>query len=281
MATFTLRKDLPCILIDASYYVFYRYFDSWKYFRKNHNEQLYNTEELHKVTSFLRRVYIDIDTDIAEMLRSWHTNTANIIFCKDCSRKSIWRNEHTENYKSTRPTKMLFNPHMFSIVSQYCKDRRIQEMYMDKLEADDIIALTKQKLRNGGYTQQIIIVTNDNDYLQLLDENTHAYNMNMENNNLRQRSIGSAKMDLCMKILMGDRSDNIPPVKHHMGPKKAMKLAKLPDTDLEAYLAKHGCKEAYERNMRLIDFNYIRPDLKQLYHESIHLKLQDAQFKVY
>lgn len=266
---FTLRSDLPCILIDASYYTFYRYFDSWKSFR-NH----YSPDELHTIPSFVQRVYHDIDLDIAEMLRSWKSVISNVIFCKDCSRRSIWRNEHLETYKNNRPKKTIFNPHMFSIVSQYCKDRRIQEMFLEKTEADDLIALTKRKLRSIGFEAPIIILTNDNDYLQLLDDNTHAYNMNYENNNLRERSAGSAKIDLRIKILMGDRSDNIPAVKHHMGPKKALKLAKLPDEELYQYLTKHGCRDIFDKNTQLIDFNCIRPDIQQNYQSMIEFQLR-------
>lgn len=233
----------------------------------------HSTSELHKNPTFLRRVYIDIDNDLAEMARCWTTCVSNIIFCRDCHRRNIWRNEHTSEYKSKRQPKENFNPHMFSILSQYCKDKRIQEMFVEHMEADDLIALTKKKLRDIGFSAPIIIITNDNDYLQLLDENTHAYNMNMENNNLRQRSAGSPDIDLRIKILMGDRSDNIPPVKQHMGPKKAMKLARLADEQLYEYLAKHGCREAFDNNARLIDFNHIRQDMKHAYQEQIHLDL--------
>lgn len=287
MTTYSLRSDLPCILIDASYYVFYRYFDSWKYFRRNQSTYSVSSnetipcEELHTHTPFLRRVYADIDSDIAEMIRCWKSNISNIIFCKDCSRRSIWRNEHIDHYKSKRPKRHTFNTHMFSIVSQYCKDRCIQEMALDKTEADDLIALTKRKLRTMGFKSPIIILTNDNDYLQLLDDTTHAYNMNYENNNLRERSHGSAKIDLRIKILMGDRSDNIPAIKHHLGPKKALKLAQLPEEELYQYLSKHGCREAYDRNTKLIDFNCIREDIQSHYHSSIDFHLRAPIYATY
>lgn len=280
---FTLRSNLPCILMDTSYYVFYRFFDSWKHIRNQPTmwEKICPTSELHTLPTFLKRIYYDIDSDISELLRAWKTVSSNIIFCKDCSRKNIWRNDHTVNYKASRPKKNVFNPHMFSLISQYCKDRRIQEMSLDKTEADDLIALTKKKLRENGFTPPIIIMTNDNDYLQLLDDNTHAYNMNYENNNLRARSAGSAKIDLRMKILMGDRSDNIPPVKQHMGPKKALRLATMTDQELYNYLAKHGCRETFDKNTQLIDFNYIRDDIRKNYDSSIKFEFNKPSYDVY
>jgi 5'-3' exonuclease len=174
---FTIRSDLPCILVDTSYYVFYRFFDSWKKFRQTCDKLSISvpiTESLCDIPYFLKQVYHDMNADFSEMLRAWRTVSSNLIFCKDCSRASIWRNDHTTQYKSNRPQKNLFNPEMFSLVSQYCKDRRFQEMAVAQLEADDLVALTKKQLRDAGFKSPIILITNDNDYLQLLDDQTHA-----------------------------------------------------------------------------------------------------------
>lgn len=276
-----VRSDLPCILIDASYYVFYRYFDTWKRYKQLYSQPSQPPQELHLSPRFLHHVYQDIDNDILEMRNHWQTTHANIIFCRDCSRRTIWRNDHTENYKTQRPVKELFNPNMFSILTQYCKDRRYQELYMDKMEADDIISLTKTRLRTMGFYSDIIIITNDNDYLQLLDDQTHAYNMNHDRNNLRLRSAGSPEKDLLVKILMGDRSDNIPPVRPHLGPKKALKLAMLPGDELDRYLERHNCKDAFERNRRLVDLQAIREDIQDVYHKNIDITVTIPMFKVY
>lgn len=284
MANFILRTDCPCILIDTSYYVFYRFFDSWKKFRGYYdrlNLSLPSTEKVHETPYFLKQVYNDMNSDFCEMLRFWHTVPSNLIFCKDCSRSSIWRNEHTDDYKSKRPMKQNFTPHMFSIVSQYCKDRRFQEMSVAQLEADDLVALTKKRLRDAGFQSPIIIITNDNDYLQLLDENTHVYNMNPEKNNLRDRSLGDPTLDLKVKIIMGDRSDNIPPIKPNIGPKKALKLAQLSDADFQGYLATNQCKDAFEKNRQLIDFNAIRADLRHLYESTTHFQLLTPKYNVH
>lgn len=152
---------------------------------------------------------------------------------------------------------------------------------MEKMEADDIIALTKKRLRTMDFYSDIIIITNDNDYLQLLDEQTHAYNMNHDRNNLRLRSAGSPDKDLLIKILMGDRSDNIPPVRPHLGPKKALRLAMLPHDELNRYLERHNCKEAFERNRRLVDLHAIRDDIQDVYHKNIDITVTIPTFKVY
>lgn len=281
MTQFTIRADRPCILIDASYYVFYRFFDTWNQLRKYPEADTLLPENCHESPLFLQRVYYDMNADLCEMIRSWRTVPSNIIFCRDCSRASIWRNDHATNYKTQRPMKGNFNPQMFSIVSQYCKDRRIQEMYIDRMEADDLIALTKKHLQSIGFQSPIILITNDNDYLQLLDDQTSAYNMNLENNNLRERSLGDPKLDLRVKVIMGDRSDNIPPIKSNIGPKKALKLALLPDKDFHAFLSKNHCKDAYDHNIQMMDLNAIRADLKKAYNETVEVQLFFPKYKVF
>jgi 5'-3' exonuclease len=281
MKTIYVRVDVPCILVDASYYVFYRFFDTLKHFNVVDTTAILETDTLHENAHFLKRLYQDMDNDICQMLRYWKTVPNNLFFCRDCARRTIWRNDHIDAYKTQRPTKRLFNPCMFSVISQYCKDRCIQVIGLDRLEADDLIALTKRKLREMNYKADIIMITNDNDYLQLLDERTHAFNMNSHKNDLRLRSCGDSKMDLRIKVIMGDRSDNIPPIQPNIGPKKAMKLAQLPEQDFHRFLVQHNCHDAYERNRRMVDFNAIDEFLVQEYERSIGIELYTPRFPVF
>jgi 5'-3' exonuclease len=276
-----VRMDVPCILVDASYYVFYRFFETLKHYNTVDTTAILQTDTLHENVTFLKRMYQDMDNDVCNMLRYWKTVPNNLFFCRDCARKTIWRNDHIDAYKTQRPTKRLFNPNMFSVISQYCKDRCIQMIGMDRLEADDLIALTKRKLRALNYQSDIVMITNDNDYLQLLDDRTHAFNMNTDKNDLRLRSCGDSRLDLRIKVIMGDRSDNIPPIQPNIGPKKALKLAQLPDTDFNRFLSQHNCREAYERNRQIIDFNAIDGELVKEYDRSIVFELYHPRFPVY
>lgn len=267
-----IRMDLPCILIDASYYVFFRYFTTLKAYRTEHPHSLYKTHELHESRGFIQSIYHDMDTDIHAMLSHWRTTPSNVLFCRDCPRRSIWRNEHISDYKGKRAHKSTFNPNMFDSHRSYCLQRQLNMIEFPRMEADDIVALTKDKLRSAGFEKDIIIITNDNDYLQLLDARTHAYNMNERNNNLRLRGTGDPSVDLRMKIIMGDKSDNIPPIRSHIGAKKAQKLASLPSQDLQDYLVQNNCAAAFERNQRLIDFSFICPSLKDSFMKTLMIK---------
>jgi len=133
----------------------------------------------------------------------------------------------------------------------------IQDTYhricVDNLEADDIVCLTKKLIGD----EDIVIITNDNDYLQLIDERTKIYNMSGKGNDITTRSCGDPKTDLKLKIILGDKSDNIPPIHKGIGAITAKKLAALSDDDLETYLIEKGCKEIYDNNRLLIDFEMI------------------------
>jgi 5'-3' exonuclease len=81
--------------------------------------------------------------------------------------------------------------------------------------------------------------------------------MSGKGNDITTRSCGDPKKDLKLKIIMGDKSDNIPPIHKGIGAITANKLASLSDDELETYLIEKGCKEIYDNNRLLIDFEMI------------------------
>ena len=117
------------------------------------------------------------------------------------------------------------------------------------------------------------MITNDNDYLQMLDGQTHIFNMNGKGGDLSKRSCGEPKKDLKIKMIMGDVSDNIPSIHSGIGPKTAMKLASLTDEEFSAYLNKHQCYDIYHKNKKLIDFSEIPMDLCEGFQSAYQFEL--------
>jgi len=275
MKNVTLTKSLPVVLIDTSYFIFYRYFSSvkWYQFRKKDIDFSTIDQDDDFMKAFLKHTY----DDLKKLCKTWKTNLSQFIFCCDCSRENIWRNEFTTNYKKNRVPNPCFNANIFFRFYQYLeeneKDWKIQLLNIQKLEADDIAYLTKTALIEHGWDQPIIIITNDNDYLQLLDCQTRVFNMNGKGNDLSKRSCGEPKKDLLIKLIMGDKSDNILAIHSGIGPKTAMKLASLSEEELEQYLVEKNCKEVYERNKLLVDFHQIPKEYVELFKETFCWKL--------
>jgi len=267
MKNISIKNDKPIILFDTSYFIFYRYFSSLKWYQFRNKE--INYQEIDKDEVFMNAFYKHIKDDLKKMCKVWKTDFSQFLFCCDCSRDKIWRNEFTTAYKQTRTVNPTFNTQIFYMFYKYLEENMnawgCHIILQDQLEADDVVYLTKNKLIQDGFTNSIIIITNDNDYLQLLDAQTKLINMNPNKNDLSLRSCGDPKKDLKIKLIMGDKVDNISAIHNGVGPKIAFKLASLSDEEFENYLVQKKCKDIYLKNKKIIDFEEIPSYLQDIY----------------
>lgn len=264
-----LSPSKSSILIDTSYYVFYRYFSTLRWFKYKSPDV--DIPSIDKNDEFIKAFYKHINNDLKKLCKRWDSKHSNILLCCDCSRETIWRNDLHDCYKGKRVVNTEFNPNIFEIFFEYIETKMnewgINIINLDQLEADDIVFLTKQSLVKNEWNNKIVIITNDNDYLQLLDENTHIHNMNNKNSDLSKRSCGIPEKDLLIKILIGDKSDNISPIRRGVGIKTAKKLIELSDEDFNKYIDKYDCRDCFENNKKMIDFNEIPNDLQNKYND--------------
>ena len=91
-----------------------------------------------------------------------------------------------------------------------------------RLEADDCIAILTKKIVETQPDSKIIIITSDTDYLQILQENVTLLNLKFKPVNTPKNSFDCSKKNLLYKIIIGDKSDNIPSVFKKCGPKKTL-----------------------------------------------------------
>lgn len=254
MFDITLSKNKTLILIDASYYVFYRFFATSKWY--NIQKKEYTEEEFN--ISFLKH----LQSDIKKITKKWKTDINNIIFCLDCARTKIWRNDYYSEYKSTRVLNNNFNQNIFSVFYNYLKEKEIRTIYCDKLEADDVVYLTHISIKNEF--NKITVITNDNDYLQLISDNTEIVNMQFKNI-LTRTKLTTSKSILIFKALLGDKSDNIPKIGTGINKETAIKMAN-DENMLKNWLDKHNLNDKYEFNLKLISFEYIPQELQKIFN---------------
>ena len=165
------------ILVDGSYYIFYRYYALIKWWKVARPESplgipIENTEFVKK----FKQLFVTKLDDIAKKLK---IKEPIYIIAKDCPRKHIWRNLLMDNYKGNRkyetdPTKdpspffkLVYKENLFL----KCQ---VEHPY---LEADDCIALIIKHLKKEVNDIFIYIIANDHDYLQITDTNVHIYNL--------------------------------------------------------------------------------------------------------
>ena len=284
-----LSSKAPILLVDASYYVIHRFFATsrWWTFQNTAKglpaaapTQLLDNEEFR--TAFLKH----IDGDIEKLQKRWGLTgrgkkpiaPKNIVFCKDCPRSTIWRMDHYDDYKKTRQMNANFDTRSFSCFStQVTQDvgeieldndegpdsQWFQSVSHPRLEADDVACLLFRKIRSTmGSEQKVVFITGDHDYLQLKDEHSEIYGL--PDKNLWEAGIKKGTNDITHKILMGDKSDNIPAVLNKKQIAHYMSLEE--DTCREAYLAKMGKLDAYNLNKTLMCWSQIPADIADAFH---------------
>ena len=249
-----LSKYNNIVLVDCSYYIFHRYFATmrWYKFQKDYIE-IDVTKNIDNQV-FINAFYKHMENDIKKICKIWKTNKNNIVLCNDCLRSDIWRNDLYDKYKATRNQKNTFNKHIFSIFNEYIKKIGLQSIQSDRLEGDDIIYLTHKHIKNK-ISSKIIIITNDNDFLQLLDNNVLIYNMQFKE--LKVRGYSNATVNLLFKAIYGDKSDNIPKIGSVITKEKALILASLPANERINYFIENNLMDSFEFNMCLISFEKI------------------------
>jgi len=250
--------DANVVLVDTSYFMLYRYTATLKWYRYKNSEINYNT--LHNNAEFIDAFKRHILNDINKLKKKWKIPNSNLIFCLDVPRDTIWRHEIYPYYKTNRDRVVnpMFNSNVFAIFHEYLGTLNYTQLKCDHLEADDTIYLSTNELLKLHSHIQIIIITNDNDYLQLRKPNKiEIYNMNKVN--LETRSCGDPQKDRLLKIIQGDVSDNIPKVCAKIGVKTIEKLVTMSEEELLKWFATKSaeCVTNYIRNKKLISFEEI------------------------
>jgi 5'-3' exonuclease len=259
------------ILVDTSYWIFYRYFAIIQWWGHSNPETPLNNpyENEEFVEKFMKTFSLGLDG--FKKKQKIHKKTTTIIAARDCPRKDIWRNTLYSDYKGTRDKGTSdkgdefmggpFFKHIYQDSNKLLYEAGANiVLQFPNLEADDIIAITKNYIRNKYSDAQIYIIANDHDYLQLLDEHTEI--VNFQNKFLKEGSkvFREPQKNLFYKIVLGDKSDNIMPIFKKCGPKTCEKYYENSELFLEA-LKKENAYEKYELNKKLVAFTEIPDEL--------------------
>ena len=255
---------MTLLIADASYIVFHTYYAMLKFYKNyfNANPDIPNIMDSPLFASKFQKMFVRKVFEIAD---DHSIPLENIIFATDCDRESIWRRDVYPAYKAARSPKSEFNPKAFeltfeTIVPAMCRDHGTSVMRVARAEADDIAGVIHGFVRSTS-AEKIVIITNDNDYIQLADENTTIVNLAREDVCARKRENMSAADYLVCKILCGDKSDNIPGAVARCGMKTAEKLVKNKEK-LESALRDNDVYNRFELNRVLMDMSRVPEDLK-------------------
>jgi 5'-3' exonuclease len=256
MLDMNITKD-PIILIDCSYYIFYRYFATkkWITFQKDN-------ENIDFIESFEKH----FDNDMKKLCKKFKTQKQHIYFGVDCIRNTIWRNEYHDSYKKHRIDNPDFDRDIFDYFkSTIAINHKLKLISSNNLEADDVIALIHNRIKDKTNT---IIITNDSDYVQLKDNNTTIINMQLKDITLKY----NINHYTIYKALVGDKSDNIKRV-GKITKIQASNLITKSLSDIELWLTDNNLLTEFNNNMKLIDFKYIPEELVNNLFKNINIKM--------
>lgn len=184
--------------------------------------------------------------------------------------RGSWRKDifsgYKENRKKMRDGAIVDFEKFFPVLAEFIEDIKqtftnIYTIKIPRTEADDIIAILTQKRFVSN--NEIIIISSDRDLNQLTtNSNVKQYDLASDSFIV---SINPSK-DLQIKIISGDRSDNIPPIKPSIGKKRAETVISEGvrnwiDT-LETEEERKKVQKNFERNKKLIDFSEIPNEIE-------------------
>jgi len=281
MTAISLSRKAPILLIDASYYVFYRFFATsrWWSFQKKDGTDTCEEDALLSDEGFKSAFAKHVKADIEKLQKRWGLvgrgkkpiAPNNIVFCKDCPRSTIWRNDVYNEYKKSRAVNTRFDSNAFACFSSqvsltpeaFANDVAFQSVALPRLEADDVACLLFRQIRKTmGHDQPVVFITGDHDYLQLKDEHCEIYGL--PEKNLWEAGVKKGTNDINRKILMGDPSDNIPQV---LNKKEINVYMGLEESDRQTYIDKLGKADSYQLNKTLMCWTQIPDQLVEEFNQ--------------
>ena len=252
------------VLIDGSYFIFYRYYALLQWWNISKQEPLLtNPFENDRFIHLYKASFIKKIKEISKQLK---IPNAIYIVGKDCPRETIWRHKYIENYKGERKQDIYIS-HFFELVY----NEKIFEtsgistiLSYPELEADDCIALTCKYISHHYPEYNMYIIANDYDYIQVCNDKIQLYNLKYKK--ISPNTIEEAKKQLFCKIVMGDKSDNISSIFPKCGIQTAIKCYE----DKDYFEKKNNTisKQLYERNKKIIDFDEIPNELSSGFFET-------------
>jgi DNA polymerase I len=177
--------------------------------------------------------------------------------------KPTWRysiySDYKANRKEARDKAVVDFDKFFPIFNEFTsqiKDvfSKIYVLSIPKCEGDDIIAtLCKETFKHD----QVVIISSDGDMNQLINQNIKQYDP------IKRKMVEciNPQKELDIKVITGDKGDNIPPIKKKVG---VITAEKILNNGLDNFLKESDeIKANYIRNKTLIDLNFIPDEIKK------------------
>lgn len=244
-----LKQEDTILIIDCHNLIFRTLFVS--------SEQAKKFGEDINETDFTYWKHLFLKSIMAQIKQFKPTNVIVAMDAKRSWRKDVYT-DYKANRKSARDVSIIDFEKFFVIADKFFEDMKstFTNFFFIKeigCEADDIIAVLTKKT----FTDPCIIISTDRDLNQLLTlKHVKQYNPIEK----KYFNVANPKMELDIKIITGDKGDNIPAVHTKCGPVKA---AKYISEGLTTITTNSALLENWNRNRQLIDFDFIPLEIEK------------------
>ena len=211
------------------------------FFQSYYGEKLYNSKgnNINAIKTFFFKL-----KNIKDSL-----NPDYLVLCNDLSRERTFRRKLYKEYKANRKPKDDDAVYQMRCVEQLCSLLGFPFINKEEYEADDIMGMISKYCNENDL--QCILVSSDRDLYQLVGSNVYVYSPRLkeyiDDGWLMENYGVTPEQWIELKILQGDRSDNIPGI-NGIGEVSALKLIK----------EYHTIEGIYNH------LGYLKPKLKQL-----------------
>jgi len=257
------------ILVDGSYYCFYRYYALHQWWNNAHrDEPLENPIGQPDFVERYRSAFVNKLKELKKKVAKLHgkSETVAMWVSKDCPRVNIWRMKLFPGYKKNRERDDVFEGGPFFAMAYdglFTDGGCEQLLKAPSLEADDCVAIATRLILDKSPDNKVVIVASDMDYLQLASDRVSIMDLKYKLLTDSPRCYGDPQKDLFCKIMAGDTSDCIPGIFPKCGPKTAAKCYDDPDYRAKC-MAKHpGAADQLALNSTLIDMRLIPAELQE------------------
>ena len=258
----------PLILVDTSYTSFYRFFATIRWYSFAFPEEFKDLKTNNKYEWLKNKVFMEkyekmyLDS-IIKLVKKKVFDNSNVIFCMDSPKESLWRTQLQCDYKGDRADLSL--KHDFKPVFQYTystiipnfisSSNNIYSLRIEKMEADDLIAIISMHMKDKDISHHVYLVSGDEDFLQLGRDNLTFINYKIKKPFVLTEE--EATNSLRTKFILGDTSDCIPSI-FPKGIRAKKKEILNSDIKLEEYLNSNPeARKQFEFNKKMIDFRNI------------------------
>jgi 5'-3' exonuclease len=267
----TEDKQHNIVIMDLSYFIFYRFFATKQWYQRAHPEDNFGEDYDWSNNDIFWEKYKKLFYSTIEQYKK-ELKPKMILFARDCSRKDIWRNAFYSEYKANRDYSNSKIGNIFQrcyaelLTSLLDNDTQtlFKMMYVPQLEADDIIYLSIKKINNQSEFSsngKIYVISSDHDLLQILEEAPNLTLMDAKMKSYNSKSLYSSYHNVYKKAIMGDNSDNIKKSIPKTGEKTLLEL--LENTEMLLHKLKDKqCFKDFCLNKLLVDFKHIPIELQ-------------------